>query len=120
MVGGVFSQCLGATGNPAAQNTEHDARDSDEDEDKENRLSLIEVQQLTHPGNHLSEELTDLRKQRTNDRSGRSLKPSSFHKNIYGHLSRTEQENQHREYSSVDNEVANLGDSENAKTILQR
>lgn len=80
MVGGVFSQCLGATGNPAAQNTEHDARDSNEDENEENRLSLIEVQQLTHPGNHLSEELTDLRKQRSNDRSGRSLKSSSFHK----------------------------------------
>lgn len=80
MVGGVFSQCLTATGNPAAENTEHNARDSDEDEDQENRLSLIEVQQLTHPGNHLGEELTDLRKQRSNDRSGRSLKSSSFHK----------------------------------------
>ena len=80
MVGGVFSQCLTATGNPAAENTEHNARDSDEDEDKENRLSLIEVQKLTHPSNHLGEELTDLRKQRSNDRSGRSLKSSSFHK----------------------------------------
>lgn len=84
MVGGVFSQCLTATGNPAAENTKHNARDSDEDEDEENRLSLIEVQQLTHPGDHLGEELTDLRKQRSNDRSGRSLKSSSFHKNIYG------------------------------------
>lgn len=80
MVGGVFSQCLTATGNPAAKNTKHDARDSDENEDEENRLRLIEVQQLTHPGDHLGEELTDLRKQGSNDRSGRSLKSSSFHK----------------------------------------
>lgn len=80
MVGGVFSQCLTSTGNPAAENTEHDTRDSDEDEDEENRLRFIEIQQLTHPGDHLSEELTDLRKQRSNDRSRRSLKSSSLHK----------------------------------------
>ena len=97
MVGGVFSQCLTATGNPAAENTEHDPRDSDEDEDEEDRLSLIEVQQLTHPGNHLGEELADLGKQRTNDRSGRSLKSSSFHKifmdTCHGRSRRTNIEN---------------------------
>lgn len=80
MVGGVFSQHLGATGNPATEDAQDNTGDSDEDEDEENRLSLIEVQQLTHPGDHLGEELTDLRKQRSNDRSGRSLKSSSFHK----------------------------------------
>lgn len=80
MVGGVFSQHLGATGNPATEDAQDNAGDSDEDEDEENRLSLIEVQQLTHPGDHLGEELTDLRKQRSNNRSGRSLKSSSFHK----------------------------------------
>lgn len=119
MVGGVFSQHLGSTGNPATEHAQDNASDSDEDEDKENRLSFVEVQQLTHPSNHLGEELTNLRKKRGNDR-GSSLKSSSFHKNIYGHLSRTEQENQHRDDSSEDNEVANLGDSENAAAILQR
>lgn len=117
MVGGVFSQCLGAAGNPAAENTEHDARDSDEHENKENRLLFIEVEQLTHPSNHLSEELTDLRKQGSNN-GGSSLKSSSFHKNIMENLSRTEQENQQREHSSEDNKIANLGDSENAEAIL--
>jgi hypothetical protein len=83
MVGGVFSQSLGATGNPAAKDTEDNTTDSEEDENKENRLSFIEVQKLTHPSNHLSEKFTDLRKQRSNSR-GSSLKSSSFLKNIYG------------------------------------
>lgn len=80
MVGGVFSQSLGATRNPAAKNTENDARDSENHEDEKNGLRLIEINELTHPSNHLSEKFTDLRKQRSNDRSGRSLKSSSFHK----------------------------------------
>lgn len=119
MVGGVFSQCLRTTGNPAAQNTENNARDSEDHEDKENRLRLIEVQQLTHPSDHGCEELADLRKQRGNN-GGSSLKSSSFHKIFMGHLSRTEQENQQRKNSSKNNEIANLGDSKNAETILQR
>jgi hypothetical protein len=84
MVGGVFSQCLTATGNPAAENTENNARDGQNHENEENRLSLIEVQQLTHPGDHLGEELTDLRKQSSDNGSSSALKSSSFHKNIYG------------------------------------
>lgn len=80
MVGGVFSQHLGAAGNPATEDAQDNAGNSDEDEDKENRLSLVEVQQLTHPSDHLGEELTNLRKQRCNNRSGRSLMSSSFHK----------------------------------------
>ena len=119
MVGGVFSQPLGTTGNPAAKNTKYDARDSQKNEYKENRLSFIEVQKLTHPSNHLSEKLTDLRKQRSNN-GGSSLKSSSFHKIFMGHLSRTKQENQHRKNSGEDNKVTNLGDSKNAETILQR
>lgn len=119
MVGGVFSQCLGAAGNPAAENTEHNARDSENHEDEENRLRLIEVQKLTHPSNHRCEELADLRKQRGNN-GGSSLMSSSFHKNFYGHLSRTEQEDQHRKHSSEDNEIANLGDGKNTETILER
>ena len=83
MVGGVFSQHLRSTRNPATEHAQDNAGDSDEDEDKENRLRFVEVQQLTHPSNHLGEELTNLRKQRGNDR-GSSLKSSSFHKNIYG------------------------------------
>lgn len=79
MVGGVFSQHLGTTGNPATEDAQDNAGNSDEDEDKENRLSFVEVQELTHPSNHLGEELTNLRKQRGNDR-GSSLKSSSFHK----------------------------------------
>ena len=59
MVGGVFSKSLGASGNPAAENTENDARDSENHEDKENGLRLVEVNELTHPSNHRSEELTD-------------------------------------------------------------
>ena len=88
MVGGVFPKCLGATGNPTAQDAKHNARNTDENKDKENRLGLIEVKQIAHPGNHLSKELTDLRKQGSNSGSS-GLKTSSFHKNIYGHLSRT-------------------------------
>lgn len=61
MVGGVFSQHLGAAGNPATENTKHNARNSENHEDKENRLRLIEVDKLTHPGDHLREKLTDLR-----------------------------------------------------------
>lgn len=80
MVGGVFSQHLGAAGNPATKDAQDNAGDSEDDENKENRLGFIEVEKLTHPSNHLREELTDLRKQGSNDRSGRSLKSSSFHK----------------------------------------
>lgn len=120
MVGGVFSQRLGATGNPATENTEDNARDSNNHKDKQNRLLFIEVNKLTHPSNHRSEELTDQGKQRGKNRGSSALKSSSFHKNIYGHLSRTEQENQQREYSNEYNEIANLGDSENAEAILQR
>lgn len=115
-----FSLTLGAPRNPTAEKTEHDACNHQNNEDKENRLLLVKVNQLTHPSNHLSEKFADLRKQRTNDGSSSSLKSSSFHKNIYGNLSRTQQENQHREYSSENNEITNLGDSKNAETILQR
>lgn len=83
MVGGVFSQCLGATGNPAAQNTENDARDGEDHEHEENRLLLVEIKQVAHPSDHGCEELTDLRKQGSNDRSRSSLKSSSFHKILW-------------------------------------
>ena len=83
MVGGVFSQRLGATGNPAAKNTEDNARDSDDYKNKQNRLRLVKVNQLAHPSNHGGEELTDQGKQRCKNR-GSGLKSSSFHKNIYG------------------------------------
>lgn len=80
MVGGVFSQCLGATGNPAAKNAQNNARDSDDHEDKQNRLRLVEINQLTHPSNHRGEELTDQGKQRGKNRGSSALKSSSFHK----------------------------------------
>lgn len=81
MVGGVFSQRLGATGNPAAKNTEDNARDSDDYKNKQNRLRLVKVNQLAHPSNHGGKELTDQGKQRTeNRRSSSALKSSSFHK----------------------------------------
>lgn len=118
MVGGVFSQSLGATGNPAAEDTENDARDSENHEDKENGLRLIEINELTHPSNHRGEKLTDQGKQRSENRSSSALKSSSFHKNIYGNLSRTEQENQHRENSGKDNEITNFGNRKDAETIL--
>lgn len=118
MVGGVSSQSLGATGNPAAKDTENDARDSENHEDEENGLRLIEINELTHPSDHRREELTDQGKQRGKNRSGRALKSSSFHKKYLWHLSRTEQENQHRENSGEDNKIANLGDREDAETIL--
>jgi len=117
MVGGVFSQRLGTTGNPAAQNTENNARNGENHEDKENRLRFIEVQQLTHPSNHRCEELADLRKQRCNNR-GSSLKSSSFHNIFMEHLSRTKQEDQHRENSSEDNEIANFRNRKDTETIL--
>ena len=118
MVGDVFSQSLGATRNPATQSAKHDTRNHEENEDKENRLSFVEVQELTHPSNHLSEKFTDRRKQRSNSR-GSSLKSSSFHKKYLWHLSRTEQENQQRKSTSEDDKIANLGNreyTENAKS----
>jgi hypothetical protein len=84
MVGGVFSQSLGTTGNPAAEDTENNSRNSENHEDEENGLRLIEINELTHPSNHRGEELTDQGKQRSEDRRGSALKSSSFHKNIYG------------------------------------
>lgn len=78
MVGGVFSQSLGTTGDPAAEDTENDARDSENHEDEENGLRLIEINELTHPSNHRREELTDQGKQRGKNRSSSALKSSSF------------------------------------------
>lgn len=80
MVGGVFSQRLTTAGNPAAKDTENDARDSENHEDKKNGLRLIEINELTHPSNHRGEELTDQGKQRSEDRTSSALKSSSFHK----------------------------------------
>lgn len=80
MVGGVFSQSLGATGNPAAKDTENDARNSENHEDKENGLRLIKINELTHPSNHRGEELTDQGKQRGKNGRSSALKSSSFHK----------------------------------------
>lgn len=119
MVGGVFSQRLGTSRNPAAQKTKHDTCNRQNDKNKKNRLLLIEINQLTHPSNHLSEKFADLRKQRANDGSSRSLKSSPFQK-IFWNLSRTQQENQHRDNSSEDNEVTNLGNGKNTEAILQR
>lgn len=82
MVGGVFSKTLGASGNPAAKDTENDARDSENHEDEENGLRLIEIDELTHPSNHRGEELTDQGKQRSQNRRSSALKSSSFH-NIF-------------------------------------
>lgn len=84
MVGGVFSQRLGATGNPAAENTKYNARDGDNHEDKQNRLGFIKINKLTHPSNHRGKELTDQGKQSGENRSSSALKSSSFHNNIYG------------------------------------
>ena len=84
MVGDVSSQLLGTTGNPAAKDTEHDARDSENHEDKENGLRFIEINELTHPSNHRREKFTDQGKQRSENRRSSALKSSSFHKNIYG------------------------------------
>lgn len=117
MVGGVFPQYLGATGNPATKDSKDNPRNSDEDKDKENRLSFVEVKKITHPSDHRGEELTDLREQGSNS-GGSSLKTSSFHKNFYGHLSRTEQENQQRENASENDKITNLGNSENREAIL--
>jgi hypothetical protein len=84
MVGGVFSQRLTTPGNPAAKNTENDARDSENHKNEENGLGLIEINELTHPSNHRREELTDQGKQRCKNRRSSALKSSSFHRNIYG------------------------------------
>lgn len=84
MVGGVFSQLLGATGDPAAKDTENDARDSENHEDEQNGLRLIEINELTHPSDHRGKKLTDQGKQRSKNRSSGALKSSSFLKNIYG------------------------------------
>ena len=80
MVGGVFSQSLGTTRNPATEDAENDARDSENHEDEENGLRLIEINELTHPSDHRGEELTDQGKQRSENRSRSALKSSSFHK----------------------------------------
>lgn len=83
MVGGVFSQHLGATGNPAAKNAEDNARDSDDHKDKQNGLRLIEIDELSHPSDHRGEELTDQGKQRGKNRGSSALKSSSFHKILW-------------------------------------
>lgn len=83
MVGGVFSQRLTTTWNPAAKNTENDARDSENHEDKENGLRLIKIDELTHPSNHRGEKLTDQGKQRCENRRSSALKSSSFQKKIF-------------------------------------
>lgn len=80
MVGGVFSQQLGAAGNPAAKNAENDARDSQNYEDKKNRLLFVEVDKLPHPRNHRGEKLTNQGKQSGKNGSSSALKSSSFHK----------------------------------------
>jgi hypothetical protein len=83
MVGGVFGQRLTTTGNPTAKDSENDASDSENYEDKKNRLRFIKINELPHPSNHRREKFTDQGKQRCENRS-RSLKSSSFLKNIYG------------------------------------
>lgn len=118
MVGGVFSQSLGTTGNPAAKNAENNASDSENHEDEENGLRFIEVNELTHPSDHRSEELTDQGKQSSKNR-GSSLKSSSFQKKYLWYLSQTEQENQQRENSSEDNEISNFGNRKDTETILK-
>nr|DAQ30083.1 MAG TPA: hypothetical protein [Inoviridae sp.] len=80
MVGGVFSQSLGTTGNPAAEDTENDASDSENHENEENWLLLIEINELTHPSNHRREKFTDQGKQRGKNGSSSALKSSPFHK----------------------------------------
>lgn len=80
MVGGVFSQRLTTAGNPAAKNTENDARDGKNHEDEKNGLRLIEINKLTHPRNHRGEKLTDQGKQRGKNGSSGALMSSSFHK----------------------------------------
>lgn len=80
MVGGVFSQSLGTTGDPAAEDTKNNARDSENHEDEKNRLLLIEINKLAHPRNHRGEKLTDQGKQRGKNGSRSALKSSSFHK----------------------------------------
>lgn len=119
MVGGVFSQHLGAARNPAAKNAEDNARDSQDYEDEENRLLFVEVDKLPHPRDHRGEKLTDQGKQRGKNGSSSALKSSSFHKKYLWHLSRTEQENQHRKNSREDNEIADLRNREDAEAILQ-
>ena len=114
-----FSLTLRTTWNPTAEKTKHDTCNRQNDENKKNRLLLVEINQLTHPRDHLSEKFADMREQRSNDGSTRSLKSSPFQK-IFWNLSRTQQENQHRKYSSKNNEITNLGDSKNAETKLQR
>lgn len=83
MVGGVFTQRLGAAGNPAAKNTEDNARDSNDHENKQNGLRLIEVDELSHPSDHRSEKFTDQGKQRGKNRGRSALKSSSFHKILW-------------------------------------
>lgn len=64
MVGGVSNQQLGTTGNPAAQHTENDGRDSEDNKDEKNGLGLIKIDKLTHPSNHRCKKLTDQGKKR--------------------------------------------------------
>lgn len=80
MVGGVFTQQLTSAGNPAAQDTKNNSCDGENHKNQKNRLMLVEVKQIAHPNDHGCEKLTDLRKQRSDNRSRRSLKSSSLHK----------------------------------------
>lgn len=80
MVGGVFSQRLTTPGNPAAKDTENDARDSENHEDKKNGLRFVKINELSHPSNHRGKKLTNQGKQRCENRRSSALKSSSFHK----------------------------------------
>jgi len=79
-----FSHTLGTARNPTAEKTKHDSCNRQNDEYEKNRLLLVEINQLTHPSNHLSEKFADLRKQRANNGSRRSLKSSPFQKKYFG------------------------------------
>ena len=83
MVGGVFSQQLGSTGNPATQDTQDDTANGKNHEDQKDGLGLVKVQKIAHPRNHSREELTDLGEDGSDSGSGSSLKSSPFLKNLW-------------------------------------
>lgn len=83
MVGGVFSQQLGSTGDPASQDTQDDTADGQNHEDQKDRLGLVKVQKIAHPSDHSRKELTDLGEDGSDSGSGSSLKSSPFLKNLW-------------------------------------
>ena len=106
------------TGDPTAKNTQHNARNGDDDEDEKDRFLLIEVDELTHPGDHTGKKLSDQRKQRRKNRS--ALRSFPLSQKYMQSSPRTEEHHNKAKDSSEDDEITDLRHGEDTEGVLQR